>query len=72
MKYLFSGESELEGMLEPVTPTIPLLPKDKRKQFMTEWVQEYRKISPRVDNGTDGKLCDIWDSENLIVVLRKT
>ena len=72
MKYLFSGESELEGMLEPVTPTLSQIPKDKRKEFMIELVQEYRKFSPRVDDGTGGKLCDIWDTENLIVVLRKT
>ena len=72
MKYLFSGESELEGMLEPVTPILSQIPKDKRKEFMIELVQEYRKFSPRVDDGTGGKLCDIWDTENLIVVLRKT
>ena len=71
MKYLFSGELDLEGWLEPVTPTLSQIPKDKRKEFMKELVQEYRKISPRVERSEDGQLCDIWDAEHLIVVLRK-
>ena len=69
LKYFFNGESELEGMLEPVTPTLPQIPEDKRKDFMKELVEEYRKVSPKVsrENGE----CDIWASQNLVVVLRK-
>ena len=69
LKYYFDGESELEGMLEPVTPTLPQIPEDKRKDFMKELVEEYRKVSPKISR-QNGE-CDVWDSHNLVVVLRK-
>jgi len=69
-RYLFDGKMKLEATLMPVTPYIPRIPEERRKQFMEEMVDEWRKVAP-MEMGQNGEFVDVLDAEMLIVVLQK-
>ena len=55
--------------MAPITPQVKWIPEAKRQEFMKEMIEEYRRFAPRIV-GPQG-LCDVKDTDHLVVVLQK-
>ena len=70
-KFTFATEEELSEFLTPVTPHPRVIPEHKKKQFIGELVEEFKKVHPK-EIGPDGQEEENVDnSRYLTVVLQK-